>query len=95
MLYTIIQQLPEFLQLENIQGCPKSDSTASSLVFKKAKSLYFQNVYSRINYTRAVKAGQSVPLGLYSLHCTNKHGTKLAPIRVTVNLDTRKVELSL
>ena len=38
MLYTIIQQLPEYLQLENIQGCPKSDSTASSLVFKKAKA---------------------------------------------------------
>jgi hypothetical protein len=36
MLYTFIQQLPEFLQLGDIQGCPKSDSTASSLVFKKA-----------------------------------------------------------
>jgi hypothetical protein len=34
MLYTIIQQLPELLQLENIQGFPKLDSTASSLVFK-------------------------------------------------------------
>ena len=37
-LNTIIQQLPEFLQLGNVQGCPKSDSTASTLVFKKAKA---------------------------------------------------------
>ncbi len=37
-LYAITQQLPESFQLENIQGCPKSDSTASSLVLKKAKA---------------------------------------------------------
>jgi hypothetical protein len=63
-------------------------------VFKKAKKPYFQNVYSRRNYTRAVKAGQSVPLGLYIIAPTI-HGTKLVPIRITVNLDTRKVELPL
>jgi hypothetical protein len=37
-LYAITQQLPEFFQLGNIQGCPKLDSTASSLVFKKTKA---------------------------------------------------------